>query len=99
MLETAAWADQEGAASEVGKGEIRRWRALYANAEVDDAVDSLRDCCKKKVVLRAGNAAVRRDRERMAFREAMIEAWEFLPIQLNCICPVLCPYECLALAC
>lgn len=41
MLETAACADQAGE-SEVGRGEMRRWRALYASAEVEDAVDSER---------------------------------------------------------
>jgi hypothetical protein len=36
MLETAAWADQAGGESEVGRGEIRRWRALYVSAEVEE---------------------------------------------------------------
>lgn len=40
MLETAAWADHDGGASEVGRGWTRRWRALYASAEVEEAVDS-----------------------------------------------------------
>lgn len=38
MEDTAAGADQEGSESEVGRGEMRRWRALYARAEVDEVV-------------------------------------------------------------
>lgn len=56
----------------MGRGEMRRWRALYANAEVEEAVDSDRECCTKKAVLRAGGAAARKGSERMAFREAII---------------------------
>jgi hypothetical protein len=42
MLETAAWADHAGGASLTGRGEMRRWRALYASAEVEEEVLSLR---------------------------------------------------------
>ena len=72
MLETAAWADHAGGASEVGRGEIRRCRALYANAEVEEAVDSdLRACLGGR---KDGDRwrEARRGREKMAFREAMI---------------------------
>ncbi len=40
--ETAAGADQDDGASAVGRGDIRRWRALYARAEVDEVV-----CCDR----------------------------------------------------
>ena len=72
MLDTAAWADHAGGASEVGRGDMRRCRALYANAEVDDAVDSYLCACLGRKALH-GRAA-RRDNERIAFREAMITA-------------------------
>jgi len=44
ILETAACADQDGGASEVGRGYTRLCRALYARAEVEEAVDSARLC-------------------------------------------------------
>ena len=90
-METAAWADHEGGASEVGKGEMRRWRALYANADVEEAVDSYRGCWTKNGVLRAGRATARSGVERMAFREAIMEAGGVLPIQLRFSYLVLSP--------
>lgn len=42
MLETAACADHDGGESEVGRGDTRRWIALYLSAEVDGAVLSQR---------------------------------------------------------
>jgi hypothetical protein len=71
MLETAAWADHAGGASEVGRGEIRRCSALYANAEVEEAVDSFLSVCLGRKVGDLGIAA-RIGRERRAFREAIL---------------------------
>jgi len=43
MLETAACAEaHDGGESETGRGYTRRWRALYANAEVEEEVDEER---------------------------------------------------------
>ena len=41
--ETAAGADQEGRLSAAGNGDIFRWRALYARAEVEEVVCCFRD--------------------------------------------------------
>jgi hypothetical protein len=72
MLETAAWADHDGGESEVGRGYMRLWRALYARAEVEEAVDSDRMYLRVavKVGVRARIALV--GRARMAFREDMM---------------------------
>jgi hypothetical protein len=72
MLETAAWADHAGGASEVGRGEIRRCRALYANAEVEEAVDSDLSVLRVTKVVEDRGMAARRGRERMAFRDAIV---------------------------
>ena len=72
MLETAAWADHAGGASEVGRGEMRRCRALYANAEVEEAVDSERSVWRVRRVVEVRGMAARRGRDRMALREAMV---------------------------
>lgn len=37
MLLTAAGADHEDGVSLIGRGDILRWRALYANAEVEES--------------------------------------------------------------
>ena len=72
MLETAAWADHAGGASEVGRGEIRRCRALYANAEVEEAVDSDLSVLRATKEVEDRGRAARRGRERMAFRDAIV---------------------------
>ena len=56
---------------------------MYANAEVEEAVDSHRDCRTKRADVREESADVRRGNERMAFLEAIIETGELLPIQLQ----------------
>jgi hypothetical protein len=56
----------------VGRGEMRRCRALYASAEVEEAVDS-NLCCWTCRARKAGLPDfARRGRERIAFREAMM---------------------------
>lgn len=49
--ETAAGADQEGRLSAAGNGDIFRWRALYARAEVEEVVCCFRDwwCVKETI--------------------------------------------------
>lgn len=71
MLDTAAEADQAGGASEVGRGEIRRWRDLYASAEVEDAVDSER-LLMAEVKTGPRGRAPRRGRAKTALRAAMV---------------------------
>lgn len=74
MLETAAWADQEGGASEVGRGYTRLCRALYASAEVEDAVDSARWCWSgvSSDLEEVEERTARVGRARRAFREAIV---------------------------
>ena len=72
MLETAAWADHAGGASEVGRGEIRWCRALYANAEVEEAVDSDLSVLRATKVDEDRGMAARKGRERMVFRDAIV---------------------------
>jgi len=73
MLETAAWADHEGGESDVGRGYMRRCRALYANAEVDEAVDSALWSCRGRIDAEVRGMADRIGSDMRAFREAMVE--------------------------
>jgi len=73
MLETAAWADQAGGASEVGRGEMRRCKALYASAEVEEDVDSQRWTVRGRREIGQRLRDARRGRARMAFREVMMD--------------------------
>jgi hypothetical protein len=76
MLETAAWADHAGGASEVGRGEMRWCRALYANAEVEEAVDSDLSVWRVRKEVEGREMAARRGMERRAFREAIVAEYE-----------------------
>jgi hypothetical protein len=76
MFDTAAWADHAGGASEVGRGEMRRCKALYARAEVEEAVDSCLSVCLGRRKVGDRGMAARRGRERIAFLDAIVGGLE-----------------------
>jgi hypothetical protein len=51
---------------------MRLWRALYASAEVEEAVDSARRCWRSAVKVGVRARIARVGSARMAFREAMM---------------------------
>jgi hypothetical protein len=57
---------------------MRRWRALYASAEVEEAVDSCLVYCLGMKEEHVRGMAARIGMARIAFREAIIERREAL---------------------
>ena len=54
---------------------MRRWRALYASAEVEEAVDSARRVDRERRAEGTRAIDARIGRARRAFREAIVAGW------------------------
>lgn len=72
---------------------MRLWRALYARAEVEEAVDSARNCCRDSRAVDVRGMAARIGNAKMAFRDAIVvdvvpvkavsDIWGVLPVLLH----------------
>lgn len=82
--ETAAGADQEGRLSAAGRGDIFRWRALYARAEVEEVVCCCRDWRGVKEAIDWDGFGLRvsfGEREQRARRAAIVGCRGVHPVQ------------------